>query len=125
MHQRRHGSGRRDIDHRVQRREQQYRRGRQSTFRPACGNRLPPNLLLQLVGFSQLLFGRYHVWQFPVHFDPRIQVAPETLAQRRLSVSRKQVEPEVCGANIVGLLDNQLPPRIESRARTGEGKSDE
>src|SRR5882724_2551116 len=94
-------------------------------FRPAGNNRLAPNLSLQLVGLSQGLFGGHNVRQFPVHLDPRIQVTPKTPAQRRLKVSREQVEPEVGSANIVGLLDDQLPSRVKSRTRSGEGKSDE
>jgi hypothetical protein len=86
---------------------------------------LPPDLFLQLVGLGQRLFGRRKVRKFPVDLDPRIQVAPKTLAQRRLKVSRQQVEPEVGSADIVGLFDDQLPARVKSRTRSGECKSDE
>src|SRR5262249_34273032 len=110
---------------RVKRLEQQYRRRGRSAFRPAGCNCLAPNLFLQLVGFGQLLFGRYHVWQFPVHFDPRIEVAPKTLAQRWLSVRWEQVEPQVGRTNIVSFLDDQLPSRVKPRCRSGEGKGDQ
>src|SRR4029077_12816475 len=40
-------------------------------------------------------------------------------------VGREQVEPEVGRTDVVGLLDDQLPPRVESAGRAGEGESDQ
>src|SRR6266850_6629550 len=66
-----------------------------------------------------------HVRNLPVGLDPRVQVVPEALAQRRLEVGGEHVEPEVGRADMVGLLDDQLPPRVESGGRSGEGERDE
>src|SRR5262245_43371146 len=49
----------------------------------------------------------------------------EALTQRRLGVRRERVEPEVRGADVVGLLDDQLSTRVESSSGSREGEGDE
>ena len=76
----RHGPGRRDVDHGVQRRQEQHRRGGCSTLSPAGGDRLPPNFILQLVGFDMLRPRRSDIRQFSIDLQPRIDVLPEFFA---------------------------------------------
>jgi hypothetical protein len=67
---------------------------------------LAPNLFLQLIGPGQRLFGCRYVWKPIVYLNPSIQVAPKTFAQRRLSVGREHVDPQISCADVIGFLDD-------------------
>ena len=60
-----------------------------------------------------------------VSLDPRIHVATEQVAHRRLCAVRQQVDAQVGSADVVGFLHDQTAAFVEARGRTREGEGDE
>jgi hypothetical protein len=57
--------------------------------------------------------------------EPHVDVAPKAVWKRRLQVGRNQVDSQVSRPDRVGLLDDQVPARVEARRRSREGERDE
>src|SRR6266481_5953326 len=110
-----------DVDHRVERWENQHPRGLR-TLSAAGGDGLAPDLRLQRRGPGQLPFRRRDVRKAPVHRKPCVDVLPELFPKGGLCVGWKHVEPKVGGADRVGFLDHEKAPRIPPRRGTRESE---
>ena len=60
-----------------------------------------------------------------VCLDPRVHVAAEQVAHRRLCAVRQQADAQVGSTDVVGFLHDQTAAFIEARGRAGEGEGDE
>ena len=121
MHAGREGAGGRDVNHGVERRQQQHRRVLQTGLL-AGGDGLAPDVPLHLRDSGLFCLGRGNIWQLSIGCQPRLHILPEPLSEGRLGGRRQQVQPQVGGANGIGLLDDQLPPDIEPRGSSREGE---
>src|SRR5262249_22120540 len=109
--------------HLVQRLQDKHcsRRGRFA----AGPDRISPDLALQGSSISLARCrGRRVPAEVLVIAQPRIEIFSEIVPQLWLGSSRQQVEPEIRGANGVGLLPDQLPPGVKTAGRSRERKCD-
>ena len=61
----------------------------------------------------------------PVPGQPRVEVSAEEIADRRPRAFRQQVDPEPGRADGIGLLGDELSPRIEAGGRSRERERDD
>lgn len=125
MHLGRHDLSRRDIDHHFQRGQHQHRRRGRSTFRPRSQQPLGakfdsvirrplPIALWQPQGPEAS--GRFRSARLNIAENSRAE-----RAERQAGANRAQVG----GADITGFLDDQLPARVESGARSRKHESEQ
>ncbi len=66
-----------------------------------------------------------HVGKRRVHRESLVDVPPEEVPQGRLGRGGQQIDPQIRGADRVGLLHDEVPARVETRRGSGEGEGDE
>jgi hypothetical protein len=114
-------SRRGDVEHRVQRGQEQHRRLGRSRF-PRGGDSERPYFALQLRRPRLLRFHRLHIRHLPIDLDPRVQVTTEEIAHGWLRVRWEQSDPQPCRADVIGFLDDEMPPRIKACKRPRKTK---
>ncbi len=121
-----HRAGGGDVDHRVQRWQEEHAR---PAVVPPLDRRQPParpDLCLQLGRVGELRLSGVEIRQLAIHLEAGVQIAPEELAQRRLCAlpaagrdadrrSRCRWSPRRSSARRV----------VETRSRAREGEGDE
>jgi hypothetical protein len=113
------------FDHRVQRGQEQHREARVRPGRARRRHCLAPDVLLQAIHLRERGLDGGRDRDLPVDVEPRLQIAAKAVAERRLQIGRDQVDPQIGGADRVGLLDDQVPPPIEAVRGPGEGERDQ
>jgi len=113
-----------DIEHLVERRQEQHRRCRRSR-RGAIGNCLGPDGVLDLIAAAQFFSGGIQIGHFAGRAESRIEVLTKPFAQRRACFGGQDVNSQPRGSDAIGFLDRQLSAEIEARRRSREAKRDE
>ena len=104
-----HGPRGRDVDHGVERRQQQLASVHVSVGFTGGGHRPGPDLALKRFGPDKLRFGRVPVRQLAIGRQPRVKVVTEQRAQSRLGTGRQQIHAQIRGADVIGFFGDELP----------------
>jgi hypothetical protein len=117
-------SRRGDVEHRVQRGQEQHRRLGRSRFPRGGDSELP----IFRSATSPTSPAPISPPPYPAPSDrPRseVQVTAEEIAHGWLRVRWEQSDPQPCRADVIGLLDDKMPPRIKACKRPGKRKCED